>query len=124
MQKLFLIFCLTLCLFAYDFEVYNSIDEIKGKKAYVLVEESYCPWCKKFKQKVLSDEEVAQKLQFHKVAIIMRNDWNKQGLWGGHVKYVPTMFFLNKKGEITKRQDGYIDKDEFINLINSLTGDF
>ena len=123
-KKIILFLFLSIAAFAFEFETYSSVEQVSGHRAYVLVVESYCPWCKKFKNNVLTDSEVAKKLEPYKVAIIMRNDWNKKGIWKGHVKYVPTMFFLDEDKKIIKRQDGYLDKDEFLEMIDSLYEEF
>jgi thioredoxin-related protein len=120
-KKLFVFMLFTAALFAYGDTYYNDLDEIKGEKTFVLVEEDYCPWCKRFKQNVLTDKTVIEALAGYKIAVLMKDRWNKEGL--SHVRLVPTMFFLDTNKKILLRQDGFVDKKEFLQLIQSLQKD-
>jgi|GEM_PF-3786511 len=120
-QKLFVFVFFAAALFANTGTYYNNLDEIQGEKTFVLVEEDYCPWCKRFKQTVLNDETVKEALAPYKIAVLMKDRWNKEGL--SHVRLVPTMFFLDKNKKILLRQDGFVDKAEFLKLVESLQKD-
>lgn len=118
LKQILVFFVFTFTLYSSELNIYKDFEDVKGAKSFVLVVEDYCPWCKKFKKDVMSDKEVITALNSFKSAVLMKNEWNKEGI--GHVRFVPTIFFLDKDKKILARNDGYMNKEEFLKLINSL----
>lgn len=121
LQKLLLVLSFTLFAYAQDEIKWNkSFDDLDGSKSFVLVEENYCPWCDRFKAQVLKDSQVQKALQEFELFSIMKRPWNKMGIVHGHVRFVPTLIFLDENKRVTKRHDGFMDKDEFLQMIEKL----
>lgn len=117
-QKLFLIVALSVLSFASEIVWEKSLEDVQGEKAFVLVEEDYCPWCKRFKKRVLSDAQVQEVLTPYKALSMMKDRWNIEGI--AHVRFVPTVIIIDENRRVIARQDGYADKEEFLRLLQSI----
>ena len=117
-QKFILIVLLSMASVANQIEWEDSLQDAAGHKTFVLVEESYCPWCSRFKQRVLSDNEVQQALHSYKKVTIMKNNWNQEGI--AHVRFVPTIIITDGNRKVLGRHDGYADKEEFLNFLKNI----
>ena len=114
-QKFFLVVALSIFSHANEIIWEDSLKDTVGHKTFVLVEESYCPWCSRFKQRVLSDKEVKNALAPYKKIIMMKNSWNQEGI--AHVRFVPTIIITDGNRGVIARHDGYADKDEFLEFL-------
>ena len=94
------------------------LEDAQGKKTFVVVEESYCPWCKRFKEDILTEQEVIDALQSYEVIKIYKKPWNKKGI--SHVRFVPTLIVLDTEHNFVAKHEGFADKDKFIEFLDSI----
>lgn len=94
------------------------LEDAEGKKTFVVVEESYCPWCKRFKEDVLTQQEVIDALQPYEVIKIYKKPWNKKGI--KHVRFVPTLIVLDEDHRAVAKHDGFADKEKFLQFLDTI----
>ncbi len=68
----------------------------------VLVEGENCRWCKKFKYRTLSDEDVEKRLEKFVTVKVMREDTSAMSVLPP-VEGVPTIFFMKENKTVIER---------------------
>ena len=90
------------------------------KNVMLMVEASYCKWCKKMKQKTLADEEVKKRLQKYILVKIFRCDKKAMMVLPELYYPAPTTFFMTPDGEIIEKAIGYFEAEDFITYIDDV----
>jgi thioredoxin-related protein len=133
---LFLLFGLNTILTAkdltwYDFNEGLKIAEKQKKSVLVDFYADWCHWCKVMDKKTFADKKVAEKLEKSFIAIRVDTEnrsqtadfqgktySNSQLSQFFGVRGLPTLAFLDSKGEPITILPGYTPADEFIHILN------
>jgi thioredoxin-related protein len=103
----------------YDISFNEAIKLAKKEKKLIffMVEEKYCPWCRKMKATTLKDKDVMEILKTDYISIKMYKDDNnlKRRF---KTRFVPTMFILdpNEETELSKLV-GYISSESMYDIL-------
>ncbi len=126
MKKLLILLFLTTLLFGQSYKEFASglgyetdykvaIAKAKEEKKdlmFVLIT-NYCPWCKKFEQRTLSNSDINAKVHKKYVPLIMNRE-EKNFPLKFDSSTIPVVYFVNYKDEnIYKTTRGFQTKEDF-----------
>ena len=101
----------------------------QNKVLMVVVTQTYCPWCEKFKEKTLVDKEVVKTVTEHFVPVLLNKDKDDMPE-DIRARMVPTTFFLDHEGGEIFSTIGYkhprkflLDIQDAVELSNEMQGD-
>ena len=133
MKKLFIALLMNLTLFGANIDKfanemgferdYNAalLKSKKENKILVMVlGADYCPWCRKFESKTLSDETVKLYLNENMVTLIVDKKYDKDSFPTKYATdFTPMVFFIDPKNEdIIDKTIGYVKKKDFFKTLN------
>jgi len=119
-----LMFAQTLEEFAakYHYETDYNVALQKAKKAHKFVffvmVTNYCPWCRKYEKRTLSDEKVNEEIQKRFIPLILNRE---KGAFPEQFKtpIVPVTYIVNHRdGSIVKKEMGYKGKKDLLEILN------
>ena len=103
---------------------------LSSKKIFIYVHATWCPYCRRMNNEVLSDPEVQELLEryFHPIRIdaesedpvqYFDNEMTEQQFARAlQNESFPTFYFMNQEGEVFGSQPGLMPKDVFMKLIH------
>jgi len=90
----------------------------EGKKLFIFMSTSYCPWCRKIENRLLSKVDINKKIKEKYVPVMLnfsRKNFPKQFR---EINLTPTLYIVNPKTEKIEHQFvGYSSKDEFLHAL-------
>jgi thioredoxin-related protein len=89
------------------------------KAVMVMVESTHCGWCKKMKNRTLSDASIEKRLESFVVVKVMRDDGISMAKLPP-VHGVPTIFFMKEDRTILEEVVGYFDVKDFSSYIDDV----
>lgn len=92
----------------------------ENKNVMLIVEASYCKWCKKLKETTLRDERVKQRLQNYILVKIRRCDKEAMMILPDSYYPAPSTFFMTPDEEIIEKAIGYFEADDFLTYIDDV----
>ena len=94
----------------------------KEQKVLMLfVESKSCRWCKKMKNRTLSDERVIKRLKPYVSLKVMRDDMDVMRELPS-IHGVPTIFFMTANKKILETVVGYFNIEDFLSYIDDVEG--
>ena len=102
-----------------DIDTAFALAKKEHKNIMVLVEGENCRWCKKFKHRTLSDEDVEKRLEKFVLVKVMREDPSATAVLPP-IEGVPTVFFMNENKKVTESILGYRNVRKFTAIIDSV----
>jgi len=94
----------------------------KDQKVLMLfVESKSCRWCKKMKNRTLSDERVIKRLKPYVSLKVMRDDIDVMRELPS-IHGVPTIFFMTANKKILETVVGYFNIEDFLSYIDDVEG--
>jgi len=94
----------------------------KDQKVLMLfVESKSCRWCKKMKNRTLSDERVIKRLKPYVSLKVMRDDMDVMRELPS-IHGVPTIFFMTANKKILETVVGYFNIEDFLSYIDDVEG--
>ena len=102
-----------------DIDTAFALAKKEHKNIMVLVEGENCRWCKKFKHRTLSDEDVEKRLEKFVTVKVMREDPSATSVLPP-IEGVPTVFFMNENKTVTETILGYYNVRKFTAAIDSV----
>lgn len=103
---------------------------LSSKKIFIYVHATWCPYCRRMNNEVLSDPEVQNLLEhyFHPIRVdaesqdpvqYFDNEMTEQEFARAlQNESFPTFYFMNQQGEVFGSQPGLMPKDVFMKLIH------
>lgn len=89
------------------------------KLVMVMVESSFCRWCKKMKHRTLEDASVEKRLEKYILVKVMRDDAKATAVLP-KVGGVPTIFFMDSEKKVIESVVGYFDVRDFTSYIDDV----
>jgi len=90
----------------------------EGKKLFIFMSTSYCPWCRKLENRVLSKVDINKKIKAKYIPAMLnfsRKNFPKQFR---EVAMTPTLYIVDPKTEkILHQFVGYSSRDDFLRLL-------
>ena len=100
-----------------DLDTAFTLAQKEHKDVMILVEGENCRWCKKFKHRTLSDEEIEKRLEKFVTVKVMREDPSAVSALP-QIEGVPTVFFMKENKTVTETILGYRNVRKFTATID------
>ena len=100
-----------------DLDTAFAMAQKEHKDVMVLVEGENCRWCKKFKHRTLSDEDIEKRLEKFVTVKVMREDPSAVSALP-QIEGVPTVFFMKENKTVTETILGYRNVRKFTAVID------
>jgi thioredoxin-related protein len=107
----------------------------EGKRMMVYFGQDGCPYCKRLMEVNFADPAIVAKTRRHFVALALNIWGDREVTWTDgrtmsekrlaaalKVQFTPTLFFLDEKGGVALRLNGYLPPDEFLAALDSALG--
>ena len=92
----------------------------ENKNVMLMMEATYCKWCKKMKSVTLADERVKKRVQKYILVKIRRCDKEAMKILPESYYPAPTVFFMTPEGEIIDNIIGYFEPEDFLNYMDEI----
>jgi len=100
-----------------DLDTAFTLAQKEHKDVMILVEGENCRWCKKFKHRTLSDEDIEKRLEKFVTVKVMREDPSAVSALP-QIEGVPTVFFMKENKTVTETILGYRNVRKFTAAID------
>ena len=125
MKYLVSIILFSTLLFSADLDWPSDYDEalLQAKKEkkdiYILIGSATCPWCEKFENEVLMNDEVIKRLKKDYVLVYLSKEIDDipEHL---EVRPIPRHYFLTENGEIIYTTIGYRNIENFYDVLDDV----
>jgi thioredoxin-related protein len=107
----------------------------EGKRVMVYFGQDGCPYCKRLMEVNFKDPAIVAKTRRHFTAIALNIWGDREVTWTDgrtlsekrlaaalKVQFTPTLVFLDEKGGVAQRLNGYLPADEFLVALDSALG--
>ncbi len=89
-----------------------------GKPLLLLMTTSYCPWCRKLENRILSQTDINKLIQEKYIPVTLNLDKDKYPEQFGKTRFTPILYIVNSETEKIEHQFvGYSSRDEFLHLL-------
>ncbi len=104
--------------------------EFQHKMVVLFFDQKDCPWCEKMVRQNFSGSELTKKTKDNFLVVHIDNDGNREVKYKNflgsekkfkdmlRVYFSPTMIFLDKKGDIIKKFDGYRNPEKYRTILD------
>jgi thiol-disulfide isomerase/thioredoxin len=91
----------------------------EGKEIMLFMISSYCPWCRKLENRILSQVEIDAKIKAKYIPLVLNLDTDKFPKQFAKTRFTPILYVVNSKDEnIAHQFSGYNNRDGFLHLLN------
>ena len=92
----------------------------EAKDLMVFMTTSYCPWCRKLENKILSQEHIDKKIKATHVPVVLNYDKKEFPKELGKIRVTPTLYVLNAKTQkIEETFIGFSSRNRFLNYLKN-----
>ncbi|MBM4241903.1 MAG: DUF255 domain-containing protein [Euryarchaeota archaeon] len=97
----------------------KALKEAKNTNKPIMIDfySAGCSWCQKLDEETFSDPRVVEKLSQNYILVKIDLNNNPELAAQYQVYAVPTLVFLDVTGQEIKRQEGYLNPDEFLSIL-------
>lgn len=106
-----------------DYEQSLEVAKKENKNLYVLITSSGCPWCKKFENTTLQDEEILKMLSEKYVLVLVNRDIDDIPSWM-NARSTPRHYFVTAKGKEIFTFPGYWDSLDFKSFLGDVEKEY
>lgn len=96
----------------------------QNKKVLVLVQESYCKWCKKMKERTFTDQRIQERFKHYIRVSIKRSNLDALRRVPGFDGNIPSVFFVTPEGKVLDAIVGYFNADDFLGYFHEIEEEF
>jgi len=90
----------------------------ENKSLLLFMTTSYCPWCRKLENRLLSQPKINAKIHQRYIPVTLNLDKDNYPKPFGKTRFTPIIYIVNAKSQTIEHQFiGYSAKDEFIHLL-------
>ncbi len=97
-----------------------SLAQKEGKNVIVMVGEDYCKWCKKMKERTLTDARIQDLMKKYVLISIKRSDKTSIKQIPEFDGNIPSFFFMKSNKELIEPVVGYFKPDDFLSYIKEI----
>ncbi len=90
------------------------------KNVIVMVGEDTCKWCRKMRQRTLTDVRIQKKLQSYILVYLKRSSENIVNNIPDFDGNIPSFFFMKDNRELIESVVGYFTADDFLQYIDEI----
>jgi len=90
----------------------------EAKPLMLFMTTSYCPWCRKLENSILSQEDIDKKIKEKYIPLTLNLDKDSYPEPLGETRFTPILYIINASTEKIEHQFvGYSSRDEFLQLL-------
>lgn len=102
-----------------DYKIALAKAKKEGKNLMVFMTTSYCPWCRKLENRILSQEHIDKRIKAMHVPVMLNYDKKKFPKNLGKINVTPTLYVVDAKTEkITETFVGFSARTMFLSYLN------
>lgn len=91
----------------------------EGKPLFIFMSTSYCPWCRKIENRMLSKVDIDKKIKAKYVPVMLNYSKKNFPVQLREIALTPTLYIVDSKSEkILHQFVGYSNRDDFLHLLN------
>lgn len=103
-----------------DYKVALSKAKKEGKELFIFMSTSYCPWCRKMENRLLSKVEIDKKIKSKYIPVMLNFSKKNFPKQFKEIVLTPTLYIVDSKSEkIVHQFVGYSNRGEFIHLLEN-----
>lgn len=102
----------------YGYDKGISLAKEKKKKIYINFHADWCGYCRKMEKETFVDPKVVSFLNDNFISVRINSDKEPKLAQKFNVRGLPANFFLTDRGEPIGNQPGYLDVNNFLNILN------
>lgn len=104
--------------YATNYEVALAKAKKARKPLMLLMTTSYCPWCRKLENRILSQIDIDKSIHEKYIPVTLNLDKDKYPEQFGKIHFTPILYIVNSETEKIEHQFiGYSSRDEFLHLL-------
>jgi len=90
----------------------------EGKKLFIFMTTSYCPWCRKLENRILSQNDIDAKIKSKYIPLMLNLDKDSYPEKFAKTRFTPILYIVNSKDEsIEHKFVGYSNRGEFLQVL-------
>ncbi|MBA1419853.1 MAG: thioredoxin family protein [Epsilonproteobacteria bacterium] len=90
----------------------------EGKELMIFMTTSYCPWCRKLENRILSQNDIDAKIKAKYIPLMLNLDKDTYPEQFAKTRFTPILYIVNSKDEsIEHKFVGYSNRGEFLQLL-------
>ena len=90
----------------------------EGKDIMMFMTTSYCPWCRKLENRILSQNDIDAKIKAKYVPVMLNLDKDSYPEQFAKTRFTPILYIVNSKDESIEHQFvGYTSRGEFLQVL-------
>ena len=102
-----------------DYKIALSKAKKEGKDIMLFMTTSYCPWCRKLENRILSQNDIDAKIKEKYIPLTLNLDTDTFPKQFVKTRFTPILYVVNSKDESIAHQfAGYNNRDGFLRLLN------
>ena len=103
-----------------DYEVALAKAKKEGKDLFIFMTMSYCPWCRKMENRMLSKVDIDKKIKAHYIPVMLNFSKKNFPKPLREIALTPTLYVVDSQTEkISHQFVGYNHRGEFLELLKS-----
>ena len=90
----------------------------EGKALFIFMTTSYCPWCRKLENRILSQHDIDTKIKANYIPLILNMDKDSYPKQFAKTRFTPILYIVNNKDEsIIHKFVGYSNRGAFLRVL-------
>ena len=90
----------------------------EGKKLMIFMTTSYCPWCRKLENRILSQNDIDAKIKSKYIPLMLNLDKDSYPKAFAKTRFTPILYVVDAKSETIEHTfEGYSNRGEFLYLL-------
>ena len=100
-----------------DYNAARTKAKKEGKALMLFMTTSYCPWCRKLENRILSQNEIDIKIKEKYIPVMLNLDADSFPKQFAKTRFTPILYIVNSNSEVIEKEFvGYSSRDEFLQL--------
>jgi len=101
-----------------NYKIALSKAKKEGKDIMLFMTTSYCPWCRKLENRILSQNDIDAKIKEKYIPLTLNLDTDTYPEQFAKTRFTPILYTINSKDEtITHTFEGYSSRGDFLRLL-------
>ena len=101
-----------------DYETALSKAKKGGKSLFIFMTTSYCPWCRKLENRILSQHDIDTKIKAKYIPLMLNLDKDSYPKQFAKTRFTPILYIVDSKDEsIVHKFVGYSNRGAFLRVL-------
>jgi len=90
----------------------------EGKNIMLFMTTSYCPWCRKLENRILSQDDIDAKIKEKYIPVVLNLDKDKYPEQFAKTRFTPILYMVNAQTETIEHMfEGYSNRGDFLRVL-------